>query len=648
MKKAFQSFSNRLTRRILLGVMAMMMIVCGLLFVASILSMTEETKGRYVGILHVANEKLEKILQENEDVVINVANTVEQNLETPEIVMKVLASELQLNPNTQGYFAAFEPNFFPSKGEFFEPYAFWNGKHQIDTLNAGKNTHNYFRRPWYKEALQSKDGIWSDPYFDQINDGQVLCSYVRPIHNNGKKIGVVGSDVSLDWLMTQLESIEIHSYKRGLLNINNRDGIFSYHIFIISKNGTFIAHHNRQRILKENIIDYAKSTPDTLDDHLVREMLNLKEGVIAMNLDGKRSHVIYKPIENSQWSMGIVIPEIAIYGPGLLLGFITLILFLIGMQATYYFCRKTIHHNTLPLKALADSANEVAKGNFINALPKIKYNDEIRELRDSFATMQQSLVKYMNELETTTAKKAAIDRELNIAHNIQMAMIPKKIPPFPERNDIDIYGSLKSAKSIGGDLFDYFIRDEKLFFCIGDVSGKSVPAALVMTVVHALFRTVATHETEPNKMVNIMNQPFAEENEEMMFCTFFLGVLDLKTGNLKYTNAGHEPTMLVSDKVEFLEITRNLPLGIDKEHIYDTQQIEIGKDTIIFLYTDGLTDATNIDNQRFGKERMIKVLDQLKESDTETLVKGMMRSIDEFVGEADQADDLTMLAIRIK
>ena len=145
-----------------------------------------------------------------------------------------------------------------------------------------------------------------------------------------------------------------------------------------------------------------------------------------------------------------------------------------------------------------------------------------------------------------------------------------------------------------------------------------------------------------------MNQPFAEENEEMMFCTFFLGVLDLKTGNLKYTNAGHEPTMLVSDKVEFLEITRNLPLGIDKEHIYDTQHIEIGKDTIIFLYTDGLTDAINIDNQRFGKERMIKVLDQLKGSNTETLVKGMMRSIDEFVGEADQADDLTMLAIRIK
>jgi sigma-B regulation protein RsbU (phosphoserine phosphatase) len=146
----------------------------------------------------------------------------------------------------------------------------------------------------------------------------------------------------------------------------------------------------------------------------------------------------------------------------------------------------------------------------------------------------------------------------------------------------------------------------------------------------------------------MINQPFAEDNDQMMFCTFFLGVLDLKTGELSYTNAGHEPPLLINDKVTLLDVTRNLPLGIMADQAYNTQHIMMDKDTTLFIYTDGLTDATNIDNQRFGKERMIKVLDQLKGSNTETLVKGMMRSIDEFVGEADQADDLTMLAIRIK
>lgn len=649
MIKVSESFSHRLTKRILMAVMVTMIIVSGLLFMASLAAMSEETNGRYFGILHIANEKVEKILKENEDAVINVADEVQYSLQSPATVMEALASELQLNPNTQGYFAAFEPNYFTSKGYFFEPYAYWKANHQLDTLDVGSAKHNYMARQWYQDALNSENGIWSDPYFDEVNNGQVLCSFVSPLRDRqGKLIGVVGSDVSLSWLMERLENIETRSNKRGLLNIKENDSSLGFHIFVISKNGTYIAHPDRKRILKGNMIEYAKLTPDTLDDYLVKEMLSQKQGSLSMKLDGVRSHIIYRPIENTQWSMALVIPELAFFGPGILLGVTTLLLILISMQTTYYFCRRTINKNTEPLKALADSANEVAKGNFVSALPDIKYNDEIRELRDSFASMQLSLVQYIQELETTTAKKAAFDRELNIAHSIQMAMVPAVFPPFPERHDIDIFGSLKTAKSIGGDLFDFFIRKEKLFFCIGDVSGKSIPAALVMTVIHALFRTVVIHEEEPSRMVSMINQPFAEDNDQMMFCTFFLGVLDLKTGKLSYTNAGHEPPLLINDKVTLLDVTRNLPLGIMADQAYNTQHIMMDKDTTLFIYTDGLTDATNIDNQRFSRERLIKTAEIMKQTDSETLVNGIIQTIDAYVGKAEQADDLTMLAIKMK
>ena len=153
-----------------------------------------------------------------------------------------------------------------------------------------------------------------------------------------------------------------------------------------------------------------------------------------------------------------------------------------------------------PLKLLANKTVEISQGNFNVAMPEFNSKDEIRNLRDSFVDMQQSLSRYIDELQTTTASKASIESELHVAINIQMSMLPKIFPPYPDRNDIDIYGELTPAKSVGGDLFDFYIRDEKLFFCIGDVSGKGVPASLVMAVTRAQFRTVSAHQAAPDRI----------------------------------------------------------------------------------------------------------------------------------------------------
>jgi sigma-B regulation protein RsbU (phosphoserine phosphatase) len=265
--------------------------------------------------------------------------------------------------------------------------------------------------------------------------------------------------------------------------------------------------------------------------------------------------------------------------------------------------------------------------------------------------MQASLSQYISDLEKTTATKAAIESELSIARRIQMSMIPNTFPPFPSRTDIDIFSSLTPAKTIGGDVFDYFIRDEKLYFCIGDVSGKGIPAALMMTVTHALFETIAAHEEQPQRIISMINDAFMKETDADMFCTFFMGVLNLQTGTLTYCNAGHEYPLLIGKGVEKLSMLPNLPLGTIEGFTYKEQEIQLQPGAMLFLYTDGLTDANNIEEERFDRHRVIATAEQaLGEGDAtpNALIQMMTRAVNAFVGEADQIDDLAMLAIKYR
>jgi sigma-B regulation protein RsbU (phosphoserine phosphatase) len=222
--------------------------------------------------------------------------------------------------------------------------------------------------------------------------------------------------------------------------------------------------------------------------------------------------------------------------------------------------------------------------------------------------MQTSLVHQIEETKAANEEKGRIESELYIARNIQMSMLPKIFPPYPDRNDIEIYGQLTPAKEVGGDLYDFYIRDEKLFFCIGDVSGKGVPASLVMAVIRTLFRTISYREAQPDRIMYGMNNAMADNNESDMFVTLFLGVLDLPTGRLRYCNAGHNSPLLKGEqRIGLLPCHPNIPLGVTTEWKFDHQETTIDLGTTIFLYTDGLTEAENIVHEQFEEERMIDV-----------------------------------------
>ena len=277
----------------------------------------------------------------------------------------------------------------------------------------------------------------------------------------------------------------------------------------------------------------------------------------------------------------------------------------------------------------------------------------------------------IRRLDKVGAEKEIINRELGIANAIQTAMLP---PPMPASENLDIVGSQVPAKQVGGDFYDYFVRDGKLFFNIGDVCGKGIPAALVMSMTQAVFRTIATKIDDPSQIIKGMNTMACRGNSTGMFATLFVGVLDLSTGHLLYSNAGHEKPIIVTGRtMRYLDVTANLPIGIMDEKEYKTQESEIAPGDMILLYTDGLTEAMNVSEELFGLKRVEKAICEgcvesaegsgEKSSCNENsdcrkngaeftapqqLLDTMSHEVSAFVNGAEQSDDLTMLVIKYK
>ena len=653
MKQEYKSFANRLTKKVLATVLVIMLFTLAMAFIAAYRGMRGEIRGRYLSMMNVVSEKIHMEVKTMEIETMNVSDEVEHHLDSPETVMAALEKELRLNNFAEGYFAAFEPDYFPKMGKWFEPYVYKGSDGAYHSDQVGSERHDYLKSDWYVRAKKEEEGFWTAPYIyrDEAGYGGVFCTFVMPIRNEeGQMVGVCGADLLLDNLIKDMQKIDDVSRAKGMENIDERYKHLNFYSFIINNEGTYIAHPDKGRVLKENIMSHLGKDFLTVDNkRIASDMMQMKSGIETIMIDSLFADIYFTPVESTNWAMAIVVPKRALVQPILVLLFSLLSATGLGQILVWFICRRHIRKITKPLVALTQSTDEVAKGNFQSPLPELEYHDEISVLRDSVATMQHSLVKYIKDLEETTAKKSAMESELNVARKIQMSMIPSKFPPFPKRHDMDIYGSLTPAKTVGGDLFDFFIRDERLFFCIGDVSGKGVPAALMMTVVHYLFRSISPHFDEPGQIVEIMNNCLAADNKTLMFCTFFLGVLDLKTGHMIYSNAGHEAPYIIASGVEKLPVDSNMALGVMEGMSFTAQEIQLQADTLLFLYTDGLTEATNQDAVLFGKERVEDALRRALEegiTDATGYISRMTDEVAAFVKEAPQADDLTMLAIR--
>ena len=647
MKEKFRSVANRLTWRIILSTLLTMTIVSGLVFLFAAGTMLVQNSGHFKDVLEIIDERMAVMLNSVEISAVNNVDEIGQHLSSPDEVCATLQDEMRLNPHVVGTAVGFIPDFFPKKGRWFEPYARWQDG-AITLAQIGSADHDYFEMDWYKKGFPAEKGIWSDPYFDEAGANALLSTFLLPVRDpQGRTVGVFGADLSLEWLSDQLEEIDMSSMLSGLMTNDSEDPGKDTYSFILGRNGEYLAHPDRSRILNDRFSNHVEGTGGTSDSQIVNDMVSGKHGEQIVTVDGIRSYVFYAPLLHTGWSMATVVPIRVMAYPGIVIGMVILNLLAIGLLITFLLSRRAIRNTIRPLKHLALSAGEVSRGNFDAPLPEIKHNDEIRQLRDSFGDMQQSLSKYVDELTEATAHRVSMERELEIARGIQMAMLPMEFPAFPERDDIDIYARLTPAKAVGGDLYDFFIRDEQLYFCIGDVSGKGIPGSLVMGATSTQFRTLSVGEHRPENIVRSINATLSARNEQMMFVTLFVGVLDLSSGRLKYCNAGHDaPVVIAPDgSVRYLEVKPNLALGVEPEQVFEPQQVQLKPGTTLFLYTDGLSEAENPDHALFGKDRILETAGKKAET-SERFIAEMSEAVRAFVAGAEQSDDLTMLAVR--
>ena len=260
-----------------------------------------------------------------------------------------------------------------------------------------------------------------------------------------------------------------------------------------------------------------------------------------------------------------------------------------------------------------------------------------------------SSVKNVWRLGEERLKNQHIEDELAIARKIQMSLVPSKVEGNKLSSQLDICGFLQPARFVGGDLYDYYVHDNKLIFCIGDISGKGVPGAMLMSITHSLFRTLSAQCERPEHIMQALNRSISENNPDVMFITMFIGMLDMETGMVSYCNAGHNPPMLIrSGKAQYMDLAQNLILGVEINTKYSSQTLPLNPGDTLFLYTDGLTEAENTKKELFGEGKALDIANGFGDISAEEQIGMMHQAVQRFVGEAEQSDDITMLAIRFQ
>jgi sigma-B regulation protein RsbU (phosphoserine phosphatase) len=321
---------------------------------------------------------------------------------------------------------------------------------------------------------------------------------------------------------------------------------------------------------------------------------------------------------------------------------VSALVFLLG-SAIAIFGAKTI---STPIVNLTDMTRRIAGGDF-NQRIDIPAKNEIGALAASFNEMTRRLNDSIENLKETTAAKERIESELKIAHEIQMSMVPKIFPPFPDRNEFDIFATLVPAREVGGDLYDFFfIDDDHLCFAIGDVSGKGVPASLFMAVTKTLFKATAGNGGTPGEILARLNAEICRDNESCMFVTFFCAILNIRTGQVDYSNGGHNlPYYLHHNRVSPLENAGGRALGVVEQSPYVSGRMVLNPGEALLLYTDGVTEAMDSSDTLYSDQRLERFLASNRDSSPRQIIGDLVSDVRHFAGEAPQSDDITVLAL---
>ena len=521
---------------------------------------------------------------------------------------------------------------------------------------------DFRERPWYKDTVKKNALLYTEPYLDAYSSNRAVTCAIPYYKPSGEIGGVVGAGMFLSHINTIVLSTKVGATGYGFIMKNDGRVLFSPR----SRGDLKVSPENAPTLLQSN-------------DESLREaaeaMAEGEIGITEVMVDGTPCYLAYGPLKALNASFGVVMDKSEVNAPAayneevieestedflstlnhsiystFLAIFIIMFFLLLAMSFMGNFLAERF---ASPIKLLTEGVKEIAGGNLDKKLD-ITTGNEIEELATNFNMMTDELKAHIDNLTRVTAERQRISTELSVATNIQESMLPNFFPAFPDRDEFDIYASMHAAKEVGGDFYDFYMVDNHhVMVTIADVSGKGVPAALFMVISKTILQNYALAirgKVSLTELVEKANDQLVKNNDAMMFVTAFVGMLDIDTGLFNFVNAGHNPSLIYrkkDDAYSYMEVERNFVLGGMSGLKFKGQKITLEPGDKLLLYTDGVTEALNKDEEMFGEDRLLNTLntEELKNANTKDTLKKLKEALSGHVKNAEQSDDITMMSI---
>ena len=488
---------------------------------------------------------------------------------------------------------------------------------------------------WYRDAQEGNAPEWSEPYRDPELQNAIVITRTIPIRApDGRFGGAVAVSLRLDFLSTIVG--EVHLGASGFA-------------LVLSRGGLLVAHSRRD--LSDDTHDpLAELSPDlrAVVEPVVRRAEVERSGFAAVPFDGRVFRLTFRPIAGTGWLLATAYAEDELLAHVSQLQRTQIILGGSGLAILAVAIVTLSRRITHPLGALAASAARLATGDLDGPVPEVTSRDEVGALTSAFRHMRDSLKEYIRNLQETTALKEQLEGEMKAARRIQADLLPA-----PTAGDAssgyELSAILVPARAVGGDLFDHFEHDGRVFFLVGDVSGKGVGAALFMARTKTLFDAVAATGRDPGAVLATLNRSLCRQNAAGMYVTAVCGTLDVKTRTLTFATAGHEPPLLVrsSRPSEPLETEGGRVLGLIAIGDYPVSRCALDAGDALVMYTDGVSEARDPVGDFYGTERLLAVTSRIAAGTATAITEGLLRDVKTFAADAPQSDDIAILTLKL-
>lgn len=492
---------------------------------------------------------------------------------------------------------------------------------------------NSIQKKWLEHIVNTATPLWGDPFYEMENGRKQLhINYFLPVFDSdGRIVAVLATKMCIKGMTDMLMSMRPYENSYNCM---------------LDKEMVYASYPDSADVLSIPLSEL----PPELHEHIIaqqkkKDSENTYSSISFRTADGEKNFAVLGLFYNN-WYVMTVSNHSDVFSTLIKINRAMISVSLFMLLMLLIVTRRTVRRFTQPLTQFTFSALNVSKGNFDVSIPDPQGSSELIRLRGAMTNMLSAIRNYIRELKTSVAANEKYESELNIAKKIQHSMLPTD---FPRNDKVDVFATLTPAKEVGGDLYDFRLTEEKMYFVVGDVSGKGVPAALFMAITREAFKFVGNLGLDIHKIIGRINNAFCDGNSLNMFITLFAGSCELKTGKMRFCNAGHNPILVIppDGKAYFLRAKPNLAAGLLPDFPYEKEEIVLESGTRLLLYTDGVTEAEAADKSQFGEERLLAyALSKSPDTSSEEFVTGLEAAVHEFAGANPQNDDITILSIK--